>query len=76
MASGFEPVTPATKRPQTYVLDRAATGIGIVSYFTHPLSVSLFAFKMLGVMFSCLLALYVKGLDLAENIKITYRVKK
>jgi hypothetical protein len=25
---GFEAATPATKRPQTYALDRAATGIG------------------------------------------------
>jgi hypothetical protein len=25
---GFKPTTPATKRPQTYTLDRAATGIG------------------------------------------------
>jgi hypothetical protein len=24
---GFEPATPATKWPQTYALDRAATGI-------------------------------------------------
>jgi hypothetical protein len=24
----FEPATPATKWPQTYALDRAATGIG------------------------------------------------
>jgi hypothetical protein len=24
----FEPATPATKQPQTYALDRAATGIG------------------------------------------------
>jgi hypothetical protein len=24
----FEPAIPATKRPQTYALDRAATGIG------------------------------------------------
>jgi hypothetical protein len=24
----FEPATPATKRPQTYALDRVATGIG------------------------------------------------
>jgi hypothetical protein len=24
---GFEPAIPATKRPQTYALDRAATGI-------------------------------------------------
>jgi hypothetical protein len=26
--AGFEPATPATKRPQTYSLDRAVTGIG------------------------------------------------
>jgi hypothetical protein len=26
--AGFESVTPATKRPQTYPLDRAATCIG------------------------------------------------
>ena len=25
---GFEPTTPAGERPQTYALDRAATGIG------------------------------------------------
>jgi hypothetical protein len=27
----FEPATPATKRPQTYALDRAATEIGSFS---------------------------------------------
>jgi hypothetical protein len=27
--SGFEPATPATKRPQTYALDRAATEVGL-----------------------------------------------
>jgi hypothetical protein len=26
--AGFEPEIPATKRPQTYALDRAATEIG------------------------------------------------
>jgi hypothetical protein len=26
--AGFEPAIPATKRPQTYALDRATTGIG------------------------------------------------
>jgi hypothetical protein len=31
--AGFEPATPATKRQQTYVLDRAATGIGIVTFY-------------------------------------------
>ena len=25
---GFEPTTPAAERPQTYALDRAATGAG------------------------------------------------
>jgi hypothetical protein len=28
LRAGFEHATPATKRPQTYALDRAATGIG------------------------------------------------
>jgi hypothetical protein len=27
-SAGFEPVNPVTKQPQTYALDRAATGIG------------------------------------------------
>jgi hypothetical protein len=27
--AGLEPAIPAAKRPQTYALDRAATGIGI-----------------------------------------------
>jgi hypothetical protein len=26
--TGFEPAIPATKRPQTYAFDSAATGIG------------------------------------------------
>jgi len=26
--AGFEPSTPATKQPHTYILDGAATGIG------------------------------------------------
>jgi hypothetical protein len=30
--AGLEPATPATKRPQNYVLDRAATGIGWLHY--------------------------------------------
>jgi hypothetical protein len=28
-SEGFEPAIPANKRPQTYALDRAATGIGV-----------------------------------------------
>jgi hypothetical protein len=36
--TGFEPEIPATKRPQTYALDRAATGIGLFNdYFTNCL---------------------------------------
>jgi hypothetical protein len=31
----FEPATPATERPQTYALDRAATGIDIKSLYVH-----------------------------------------
>jgi hypothetical protein len=27
-SAGLEPATPATRRPQTYALDRAVTGIG------------------------------------------------
>jgi hypothetical protein len=30
--AGFEPAIPATKRPQTYALDRAAIGIGFISW--------------------------------------------
>jgi hypothetical protein len=29
-SGGFEPAIPATKRLQTYALDRAATGIGYI----------------------------------------------
>jgi hypothetical protein len=35
-SAGFVPATPATKRPQTYALDRAATGIGQTNHcVTH-----------------------------------------
>jgi hypothetical protein len=30
-SAGFEPETPATKRPQTYALDRAATEVDYYS---------------------------------------------
>jgi hypothetical protein len=33
---GFEPAIPASARPLTYALDRAATGIG-VSQFNHSI---------------------------------------
>ena len=31
--TGFEPEVPANERPQTHVLDRAATGIGIFGFY-------------------------------------------
>jgi hypothetical protein len=31
---GFETAIPATKRPQTYTLDRATTGIGLEEGYT------------------------------------------
>jgi hypothetical protein len=31
----FEPATPATKRPQIYTLDRAATGIGLITLLLY-----------------------------------------
>jgi hypothetical protein len=33
--AGFEPEIPATKQPQTYALDRAATGIGQLGNSFH-----------------------------------------
>jgi hypothetical protein len=33
-SAGFEPATPATGRPQTYALDRAATGIGSIALYS------------------------------------------
>ena len=33
--AGFEPAIPASKRPQTHVLDRAATGIGLRVHILH-----------------------------------------
>jgi hypothetical protein len=38
LREGFEPATPATKQPQSYALDRAATGIG----FKQPTNYSIY----------------------------------
>ena len=32
---GFEPTIPAGERPQTYALDRAATGTGLFAFEAH-----------------------------------------
>ena len=34
---GFEPTVPASVRPQTHALDRAATGIGITIHVLYNL---------------------------------------
>jgi hypothetical protein len=31
--AGFEPTLPASQRPQTHALDRAATGMVLLGYF-------------------------------------------
>jgi hypothetical protein len=46
--AGFELAIPATKRPQTYVLDRSATGIGFprISLNNYFLKVSFAAVRV------------------------------
>jgi hypothetical protein len=34
-SAGLEPAIPATKRPQTYALDRADTGMGVSEHFAY-----------------------------------------
>jgi hypothetical protein len=38
---GFEPTIPTSARPQTYALDRAATGIGFVGLYISLFNVFL-----------------------------------
>ena len=33
--AGFEPATPASERPRTHAIDRAATGIGSQLTYEH-----------------------------------------
>ena len=42
--AGFEPAIPLGERPQTYALDRSATGIGTV-FIIHKLKFSISAFN-------------------------------
>jgi len=35
--AGFDPAIPASNRPQTYNLDRAATGIGLITIYLHKI---------------------------------------
>jgi hypothetical protein len=35
--TGFEPAIPSTMRPQTYALDRAATGIGKLNNYVNTI---------------------------------------
>jgi hypothetical protein len=50
--AGFEPATPAIKRPQTYPLDRAASGIGHTSQYKCDLSTTFDFPVILDVQFS------------------------
>jgi hypothetical protein len=34
-SAGLEPAIPATKRPQTYALDRVGTGMGVSEHFAY-----------------------------------------
>jgi hypothetical protein len=43
LPAGFETTIPVSERPQTYALDRAATGIGKIK-FQGPIMVHLFFF--------------------------------
>ena len=38
LPAGFEPATPASDRPQTFALDRSATGIGIDPKTIEPVA--------------------------------------
>jgi hypothetical protein len=38
---GFEPAIPASEQPQTHILDRADTGIGIDNYTQYNICVLL-----------------------------------
>jgi hypothetical protein len=40
--AGFEPAIPTTKRPQTYALDSAATGIDMQVCYVYKLTVEPF----------------------------------
>ena len=57
---GFEPTIPARELPQTYVLDRAATGAGIIvtafKYFTFFCNSLLTNYVIVNIMLSLLLA--------------------
>jgi len=56
---GFKPTISATERPQTYALDRAATGTG--TNYTRIV-------KLRGVR-------RLWHVDIAEEVKITYKIQ-
>ena len=43
--AGFEPTIPTSQRPQTLVLDRAVTGIGLINFYGAKCSVTLHDFR-------------------------------
>ena len=40
--AGFQPATPATERPETHALNRAATEIGLINKYTNILVIHTF----------------------------------
>jgi hypothetical protein len=66
--AGFEPTISADERPQTYVLDRAATGIGSLMLVLHNLymtlidefqSETLILYKLIQVLHNTQLQFYI-----------------
>jgi hypothetical protein len=45
-STGFEPATPATNRPQTYALDRAATEVGLEDLEIEKKQIKYFKFVL------------------------------
>jgi hypothetical protein len=73
-AVGLKPATPATERPQTYALDRAATGIGISIYillilFSH-LHLTLYRHSLI-FLSSALLAQFIILLQTTSSLTIS-----
>jgi hypothetical protein len=60
---GFEPKIPARERPQTYVLDRAATETGVVKYYMYKVFI-----------FECNISMKLKN-DSLPNIRICFYVE-
>jgi hypothetical protein len=81
-SAGFEPAIPANKRPQTYVLDSAATGIGDrctylpfykINHILEHLQVRVKFHEMQGVLFDRHKQNFI---PLAKQLALPARVKR